>query len=144
MARNTLKLDMAPLTELIKKIDAMGGDAQRVTEKALEKASQKIKNDTVEAMAKANLPAQGKYSTGTTMESIVGASQAKWDGSVGWVPVGFDFSKPGAGGYLITGTPRMQPDAQLNKMYKKKAYMSALQQELLEDMWDEILKLSEA
>ena len=135
MARNTLKLDTSGFTELLQKLEGLGGDVKRAVNHALSQSSKTIADDTEDAMAPSNLPAKGKYSKGTTKEAIIHDNRVRWEGMVGWVPVGFDFSKPGAGGYLITGTPRMQPDRALNRMYKQKRYMRKIQ----EDMGDVIM-----
>ena len=134
MARNTLKLDTSGFSEMLRKLDSLGGDVKGAVQNALTQASETIMEDTIEAMDNANLPAGGKYSHDTTKESIITDHEVRWEGLTGWVPVGFDFSKPGAGGYLITGTPRMRPDQALNRMYKQKKYMRQIQ----EDMWDVI------
>ena len=130
MARNTLRLDTSGFTGLLEKLDELGGNVQRAVEESLIKSAEKIKQDTETAMSAANLPAQGRYSQGTTNESIVSNTEVEWEGLVGSVPVGFDFSEPGAGGYLISGTPRMQPNRALNKMYKQKRYMNQIQKEM--------------
>lgn len=130
MARNTLRLDTSGFTGLLEKLDELGGNVQRAVEESLIKSAEKIKQDTETAMGAANLPAQGRYSQGTTNESIVSNTEVEWEGLVGSVPVGFDFSEPGAGGYLISGTPRMQPNRALNKMYKQKRYMNQIQKEM--------------
>lgn len=97
---------------------------------ALQQASETIAKDTEAAMVAANLPASGTYSDGTTRESIIRDSQVRWEGLIGWVPVGFDFSLPGAGGFLISGTPRMRPNQELARMYKQKRYMNQIQKEI--------------
>lgn len=139
MARNTLKLDTRGFESMLKKLDGLGGDVKTAVEDALVKASQTIKEDTVVAMDHANLPAGGKYATDTTKESIITDHRVRWEGQVGWVPVGFDFSKPGAGGYLITGTPRMKPDYELNRMYKQKRYMKQIQNKMGDIVLDYVI-----
>lgn len=143
MARNTLKLNTSGFEPLLKKLDGLGGDVRQAVDEALTKASAKIAQDTVTAMAPANLPARGKYSQGDTKQSIIQDAQITWDGLVASVPVGFDFSKPGAGGYLITGTPKMQPDKELHKMYKQKKYMSEIQNEISDIIMNHIIKQME-
>lgn len=133
--RNTLKLDTKGFTEMLRKLDSLGGDTRMAVDRMLTTASKRIAEDTEKAMDSPNLPAKGKYSTGTTKESIIRDAQVRWQGLTAFVPVGFDFSKPGAGGYLITGTPRMRPDTELNRMYKRKKYMS----EISKDMSDIVL-----
>jgi hypothetical protein len=104
---------------------------------ALLQVAETVRDDTVDAMAAINLPAQGKYSTGDTMRSIVEPA-VTWSGTVAETPVGFDFSKPGAGGFLISGTPRMQPNPKLEEIYTRKRYMNALQQDMQDVITDYI------
>ena len=140
MARNTLKLDTKGFEQLLIKLDSVGGNVQEVVTKALEEAGQKIGEDTHKAMAKQNLPAGGKYSKGTTEKAIVDNPQVEWSGSKASIDVGFDFGKPGAGGYLITGTPKMQPNKELNRMYKGKKYMKEIQEQMGQTVGEAITK----
>lgn len=140
MSRNTLKLDTSGMTILLKRLDEIGGDVEKTVTVALTKAGEKISKDTEAAMDKNNLPAKGKYSTGTTAKSIVKDAVVEWDGLVASIPVGFDFSLPGAGGFLITGTPKMQPNKVLNQMYKGKKYMADINSELTEAVLGAIVK----
>ena len=130
MARNTLRLDTSGFERMLRDLDEAGGDVVKAVDEAFATASEKITADTKTALARANLPAQGKFSKGDTMQSIVQDAKTEWEGFVASIPVGFDFSKPGAGGYLITGTPRMQPDKALHKMYKQKKYMNEIQKNM--------------
>lgn len=143
MARNTLKLDTKGLEPLIKKLDSIGGDVKGAVNTALTKAGQTIAQSTENAISATNLPAGGKYSKGTTKESIIRDAQVRWEGDTAWVPVGFDFSKPGAGGFLITGTPRMKPDYELNKIYKQKRYMNLIQKGMEEIILNSIVEKME-
>lgn len=143
MVRNTLRLDTSGFEAMLKRLEGLGGDVNRTVEKMLTQAADTIRQDTFAAMDDANLPAQGKYSTGTTKESIITDSSVHWEGQVAWVPVGFDFSKAGAGGFLITGTPRMKPNAELNRMYKQKKYMAHIQQMMGDVVLGEIVKTME-
>lgn len=143
MARNTLKLDTKGLEPLIKKLDSIGGDVKGAVNTALTKAAQTIAESTENAISTANLPAGGKYSKDTTKESIIRDAQVRWEGDTAWVPVGFDFSKPGAGGFLITGTPRMKPDYELNKIYKQKRYMNLIQKGMEEIILNSIVEKME-
>lgn len=130
MTRNTLKLDTRGFEEMLRKLDSLGGDVRPAVDQMLVNASARIAADTERAMDPSNLPARGKYSRVTTKESIIRDAQVHWEGLTAWIPVGFDFSMPGAGGYLIKGTPKMRPDPILNKMYKQKKYMSQIQAEM--------------
>jgi hypothetical protein len=125
--RNTLKLDMSGFERLLLKLDSVGGDVKAAVNDALTQAGQKIEKATIEALNKSNLPAQGKYSHGDTLRSVIRDASVEWDGNtVAWIPVGFDFSEPGAGGYLISGTPKMRPVYELQKIYKYKEFMKEI------------------
>lgn len=143
MARNTLKLDTSGFEEMLRKLDSLGGNVQKAVEDALIQSAETIREDTIAAIDAANLPASGKYSTGSTRESIVSDSQITWEGLIASVPVGFDFSIPGAGGFLITGTPRMQPDRALNRMYKQKRYMKQIQNDMGDVIMDYVIDAME-
>lgn len=125
-------LNLNGLAEYAEKLEKAGVDIQPVMEGALNEAAKTITADTIAALAPANLPAGGKYSQGRTMESVLTDGQVTWMGSIAEVPVGFDFSKPGAGGLLITGTPKMRPDDALNKIYRQKRYMANIQKMMAE------------
>ena len=143
MARNTLKLDTRGFEEMLKKLDSLGGDVQKAVTDALTQSAETIEQDTRSAMVAANLPAGGKYSQGDTVQSIISNPQVNWEGNVAWVPIGFDFSKPGAGGFLITGTPRMQPNRALQLMYKRKKYMNQIQNDMSEVIMDYVIEKME-
>ena len=140
MARNTLRLDTKGFESLLTKLDEVGGNINEVVTKALEEAGQTIAEDTHKAMAANNLPAGGKYSNGKTEASIVDNPKVEWSGSRASIEVGFDFGKPGAGGFLITGTPKMKPDKELNRMYKGKKYMKQIQDQMSEVVNEAIAK----
>ena len=69
--------------------------------------------------------------------------KVEWSGTVAEVGVGFDYSMPGAGGFLITGTPKMQPNRELNRIYKQKKYMRQIQSDMEAVVADEINKKME-
>lgn len=137
--RNTLNIEMSGFNELVTKLEGLNGDVKKAVTDALGQAAETIEEDTKDALKKNNLPAKGIYSTGDTERAIVNA-KVEWSGTVASVGVGFDYSKSGAGGFLITGTPRMQPDRELQKIYKQKKYMKAIQAEMQEIVMDEIKK----
>ena len=138
MGRNTLKLDLSGFEELIAKLEGLDGDVKGAVSNALKDAAQKVKADTYEAVQKPNLPAKGKYSKGNTERSIVDNPRTEWSGTTASISVGFDYSKPGAGGYLITGTPRMRPARKLNRIYKGKEYRKEIQNFLQDKIQQEI------
>lgn len=92
MGKNLLKLETKGLEEYAERLDKLGGDLKATTDKALKQANLKVTNDTINAMARENLPAKGKYSTGETIDTIVVNPNVDWEGMIASVPVGFDFS----------------------------------------------------
>ena len=89
-------------------------------------------------MRASNLPAGGKYSQGDTAKSIIQNPKVSWTGNIGSLPIGFDYAKPGAGGFLITGTPRMKPDHKLETIYARKKYWAGLMKEVSDALTEEI------
>lgn len=138
MGRNTMSLDLKGFNELLTKLDGAGGDLKKVVTEALEEAGEKIGNDTEQAVQKSKLPAHGKFSQGDTAKTVVMNPKVEWSGDTASIGVGFDFSKKGAGGFLIKGyyqnyhgTPRhMAPQPQLNAMYTGKGYMRQIQNDM--------------
>lgn len=140
MGKNLLRLDTSGFEEYVAKLEKLEADVKPIVTEALNKAGVKITSDTTNAVAEPDLPRGGKYSTGETKASIIQNPQTTWSGSIAEIGVGFDFDKPGAGGFLITGTPRMAPDKALNKIYKSKKYMKDVQQEMGETFQKEVIK----
>lgn len=144
MGKNTLKLDTKGLEPLMRMLSRLDEEVAKATiEDTLTKAAERVQMDTHIALNKTYLPAHGKYWTGQTAASVVEDTTPRWEGQTAWVPVGFDFSRPGAGGYLISGTPKMNADPMLNKMYRGKAYMREIQDEMfdavnkkIQEVWD--------
>ena len=130
MAKKMFQIETTGFEAMIKRLDSLGGDVRGAVDEALGKAAETVRQDTIAATQKPNLPRQGKYSNDVTITSIAQDTSVHWEGQTAWVPVGFDFSRPGAGGYLITGTPKMQPAPQLHRMYKQKRYMAEIQKQI--------------
>lgn len=153
MSRNTLKLDTRGIEDLITKLEGLNGEVKKAVTEAMEKAADKISRDTDAAMAPAFLPAHGKYSQGDTKKAIVKDARATWSGTEASVGVGFDYSKKGSGGVLITGyyrtggaingTARMAPNQKLKEMYKGKKYMLEISNEMADVVNGYIVKAIE-
>lgn len=141
--RATLNLDTKNLEELITKLDELGGDIKAAVEDALIEGAALVTIDTQNALSDSNMPAGGKYSSGETRESVVKDLNVKWDGTQASIKVGFDYDKPGAGGYLITGTPHMRPNQALNEIYKGKKYMQGISKRMSEKVSEHIKKKME-
>lgn len=131
MGRNILKLDVTGIEETINQLNRVAReDSKTAAEEALTKAGQKITNDTLKGLSRANLPAKGKYLHGATKESVVTNPHVEWKGESASMGVGFDFGKPGAGGYLISGTPKMSAVKPLHRIYKEKSYMKEIEDDM--------------
>ena len=135
--RNTLKLELGGFEELVTKLEGLNGDVKEVVTDALQQAAETIEDDTADAMKEKYLPAQGIYSTGETKKSIV-KPKVEWSGTMAETGVGFDYGRQGAGGFLISGTPRMQPNAELAKIYTRKKYMRQIQSDMQDVVMDAI------
>lgn len=140
MGKNMLKLDTRGFDDYVAKLQKLGADLKPIFTDALTQAAETITKDTINGMKDQYLPAHGEYSSGDTKKSIVRNPRIEWIGMVGEVAVGFDFSKPGAGGLLITDTPKMQPDEELNRIYKDKKYMTNIKKDMIKIFQDEIDK----
>ena len=131
--KNFISIDGSAFAEYAEKLDRLGADLQEVFTGALERAGTKVQEDVQSAISAGNLPAGGKYSTGDTARTVL-EPKVIWAGSVGELPLGFDKSKPGAGGWLITGTPKMAPDAALAAIFTQKSYERNIKKEIEADL----------
>lgn len=131
--KNFIQIDGSAFADYAEKLDRLGADLQKVFDEALLKAGTKVQADVVSAITPGNLPARGKYSTGDTERSVL-EPKVTWAGSLGEIKLGFDKTKPGAGGFLITGTPKMAPDHQLAQMFTTKKYENDIKKEIRQDL----------
>lgn len=142
MARNKmLYIDFSNFEEYAEKLEQLEADLKTVFSKAMEEAAEKVQQDTIAALARSNLPAGGKYSQGETKESVLQDVKTQWNGTVGEIKLGFDKTKSGAGGFLITGTPKMRPDLALERIYGSKRYVNQLKKTIEKALQREIDKL---
>ncbi len=142
MAKNQMTLDTSGLEAALARLVATVSPARarQVVEENLEKIGQKVSADTSEAVEPGNLPAGGIYSHGATAKEVIKDAKVTWDGDgVAWIPLGFDWDEPGVGGWLISGTPKYDPNPMLRRMFKGKRYMKDLQDELATAVWSEII-----
>ena len=118
--KNKIGMQFAGFEELAKRLDeAAGTDGlKRAVEGGLKASKQYVDAQIKSAMQPPKLPAKGKYSTGATMQSMIGSYAVEWDGMTAAIDVGFDLEKTLTSIYLMYGTPRMKPDADLyNAIY---------------------------
>lgn len=132
--RNKLHLDISAFARQIEMLDEAGGNVEEVITEILENAGEDIGVRTKEAMDAANLPAKGKYATPETIDSVIESPRAEWTSTTSVeIGVGFDKLKPGTGGLLITGTPKMEPNYALEKIYVNKKYQKELMKQIGDD-----------
>lgn len=132
--RNKLHFDISAFERQIEQLEEVGGDVNAVLTEALEAAGEDIGVRTKEAMDEANLPAGGKYATPETIDSVIINPTAEWKSTTAVeIGVGFDKLKPGVGGLLISGTPKMSPVPELEKIYVNKQYQKELMKQIGDD-----------
>lgn len=112
-----LNMALSGLEELAERLQDIGGDLKKAMTEVLDDFADTIQADTEKAVQNQNLPAKGEYSKGQTKEAIIKDPKVQWQGPVASVGVGFDKSRPGAGGWLITGTPRQKPVMELQRIF---------------------------
>lgn len=112
MARKRFGINFKGFEDYMAKLDEIGNTQamQRGVESALKSAKNLVNPKIKQAMAKGNLPAGGKYSTGDTLKSLDEDMTVEWEGMKAYIKVGFDFKKSGLKSiFLMYGTPRMKP-----------------------------------
>lgn len=137
-----LSIDFSCFEAYAEELEKLGADISEIFSEVMEEAGKEVQEKTKEASANAYLPAGGKYrsSNSETLAAIDPSPKPIVSGSVIEIGLGFDKSKPGAGGFLITGTPRMAPDYKLEDLYVRKRYKNKLVKEIGESLQDEIDK----
>lgn len=133
-----LNIDFSVFEDFAAELDGLGADLKEVFTDVMEEQGEKVARDTKDAVKKTYLPALGDFSQGDTEESIVMHPKVEWSGSLGEIGLGFDKTKRGAGGFLITGTPKMRPDYQLEKIFSQKKYEREMVGEISDSLQKEI------
>lgn len=133
-----LSIDFSNFSDYAERLDQLGADLKQVIGDAMEQAAETVQDDVRDAMASVNLPAGGKYSQGDTVSSIIIDPKVNWQGSYGEIGLGFDWVKPGAGGFLITGTPKMRPNYALEDIFSRKKYLKTIMNQIEEELQDAI------
>ena len=102
-----LDLNFGGFDDVLKQINQMGEDAQKVTEDALREAFKIITRKAENAIQKPNLPAQGRYSHGASERSLVRDPKITWNDTTASVEVGFNIKHGGLPTiFMMYGTPR--------------------------------------
>lgn len=131
-----LSIDFSEFEDLAEKLDLAGKDLKKVFTDVFEQVGDTVQSDTADALITGNLPAGGRYSRGDTRNNLDMNPKPVWSGSVIEMGLGFDKTKRGAGGWLITGTPRMRPVSQLEDIYNRKRYVKDLKKQIRENLQD--------
>ena len=143
LSRNRmLAIDFSNFDAYAEKLDKLGANLEKVVSDAMEHAADKVQNDVEKALEPQHLPAKGKYRSNAreTEHAVIKNKKPERRGSVLEVPLGFDKTKPGAGGFLITGTPKMQPDKALASIFQSKGYAKEITRQIEDDLQKEIDK----
>lgn len=138
--KSAIYIEFGVFEDLAAQLEKLGADMKETFSEVMEKEGRKVAQDTKAAVAAANLPAGGKYSQGETAKSIIENPRVEWSGFLGELPLGFNKTMRGAGGFLITGTPRMRPDYALEKIYGQKRYESQMKKEIAKGLQEQIDK----
>ena len=138
MAKKMLSVDFSNFSNYAEKLENLGADLQDIFGRVMQEAAEEIQDETRAALADGNLPAHGKYSQGDTLNSVISDTNVTWHGYIGEVNLGFDKTKKGSGGFLITGTPKMKPDYKLQEIFQTKKYENKIKKEIEETLQNEI------
>lgn len=133
----SFSIDFSNFEEIASKLEAVDMDLRDAVGEAINEVAKQVQDDVREAVQPPNLPAGGAYSKDQDTEhSIIDNPQVEWSGLIGEVDLGFDKSKPGAGGFLITGrgTPRMEPDKKLEKIFTTKKYLNDFKKKIQQEL----------
>lgn len=136
---NRITIDYSNFSEYVERLEQLQADVQSIFDDALKEAADEVQEEAKQAVSRSNLPAKGLYSLGNTEKSIVDP-EVSWNGSIGEVSLGFDKSKPGAGGFLLAGTPKMQPDRKLNQLFMGMKFEKTMSKKVKEKLDEEIEK----
>ena len=130
-----LRLEFAGFEEMAERLDKLGGDLKKTTEKALIETHKLLTPKVEEAFKRHDV----KYSH-STMKSLKKDPKVEWNGSTAEIGVGFKISDGGFPSiFIMYGTPRMQPDKKLyNSIYGNKKKVKELQEGIFAE---EIAKL---
>lgn len=136
--KNSISIDFSVFSDYAEELDKLGADLKEIFTDVMEQEGETVAEDTKDAVQKGNLPAGGKYSQGDTERAIIAQPKVEWSGELGEMGLGFDKTLPGAGGFLITGTPKMQPVQELVNIYGRKSYERKMTEDIMDYLGAEI------
>ena len=81
--RNKFGIDWSQFEDFAIKLDELNADVKKVFNDVMEQVGETVQEDTVQATAKAYLPASGKYSQGDTIKAVDTSPKVEWSGTTG-------------------------------------------------------------
>ena len=129
-----MKIDFKGFKEYAERLDKLGGDLKKTTEKAL--------NESFEIITpQAKTEIKPHKLSGDTEKSLRTTPVIEWNGDRAYLPVGFDIKGGGlASIFLMYGTPRMTPDKGLYDAFFGTATKKKLRQTQEKIFYDAIEK----
>lgn len=129
-----MKIDFKGFKEYAERLDKLGGDLKKTTEKAL--------NESFEIITpQAKTEIKPHHLSGDTEKSLRTTPVIEWNGDRAYLPVGFDIKSGGlASIFLMYGTPRMTPDKGLYDAFFGNATRKKLRQTQEKIFYDAIEK----
>ena len=113
-----IKLEFAGFDEVLKKLNTLDADTKAITTEALQKSFDIVTDKADKAVAKGNLPAGGKYSSGGTENSLIRELNITWTDTEASAPVGFNIKKGGLPSiFMMYGTPRYMKNQALDDAF---------------------------
>ena len=140
MAKKMIRLSYKGFERLGRVLDKINKEVVKTaTETALMKGAEKVQKDVKNALAPQFMPHGGMYSRNQTEAAVI-VPYPEWEGTVCSVPIGFDFTIPGHGGFLIKGTPKMRPNPMLHMIFLDPKYTKQIKEIIEESMKESIME----
>ncbi|MED4061703.1 hypothetical protein [Priestia megaterium] len=130
------------MDQLIERMKKLEGDVKGTTEKAL-KETHSIVTKYAEISAESqNLPAEGRFSTGKTHDSVKRKAEVEWVGTTASIDTGFDIAHGGLPSiFMMYGTPRYMKNQKMYDAFYSSKTLKEVQKAQEEIFYDELRKL---
>lgn len=140
MARAKVFFNIDGLDYYISKLDSMGKNISKVTEKALIESKKTVNEKLIRDTIKPNFPKEGNYSVGDTYKSIDRDYTVYWEDNTAYVKIGYDFKISGLKSiFLMYGARRKIHDIKAVKVLYNDIYSPRTMKEIAK-IQEEILK----
>lgn len=120
MAKNKVGLSFNGWKEMLSGIEKAADESamKAAIESALKESKSVINSKANAVMTKSNMPAHGKYWTGTVKNSLDKNFSVDWSGYTASINIGYNLEESGLESImLMKGTPRMNPVAGLEDAF---------------------------